>query len=136
MNRNKKIIIITTVCVGALLLLGTLASTVGNVGIRRVPSHTTFPLVVSEPVMLGVETTVRWAVFDPTLNRMVAFRLRTIAAEEQVGTAQFRDGAATIVLPCTTDRTRGTLSMVDASTDELITWTSISLLPPGPDCVR
>lgn len=131
-NRNLLYIYIV---LGMLLLaaVGVLANVVGNIGIRRVQSTQAIDLQVVQPVVPGVATTVRW---NAPLGgaQDVAFGLRTASVDQIIGVGVLNQGAAEVVFPCAVDQTAGSLVMSRAGSGEVVAWSRVRMLPPGPDC--
>lgn len=130
---NRKILWVV-IGIVVILLLGFLVSQVGNVGIRRVSSDGKRTLEVSNPVVPGVATTVRWPVDMSRPNSEVSLTLKTAADNTVLGTSNLHTGSVTVVFPCTFEGTEGSITLVNTTTNELVSWTDIEILPPGQDC--
>ncbi len=127
--------VILLVIAGAIVLMA-LAIGAGNIEIRRVRSGNDIVVVLSEPVVPGVGTVVRWEALAGLPNQPVEFRIRDTVAEQSFGQARLRDGKATVFFPCTIASGSANLLMVSVSTGALLHQTPVDLLPPGPDCLR
>jgi len=135
---NKTIWIIVGVV--AVIGLAYFASRVGGIAVRGVRSgDVAFELAISEPVVLGVDTNVRWGAVSEESNSIVTVQLRTAREESTIGSGQLADEQVVVQFPCDLGQENVGVSL--ASVDEagqksVIGWTTVAVLPPGPDCLR
>lgn len=120
-----------------LLVLAWGVQQVGNVGVRRVqPLGERITLTFSQPVQPGAPAQVHWNVPSQTSNRDLVFQVRTATDTLLIGDGQLAQGVATVGWPCDGLGESVGLTMQDAATDEVIASASVTVLPPGPDCLR
>lgn len=125
---------------GLLLLvvvLGWGATQIGGVGIRRInPLGENITLVISNPVLPGVDVVVRWNLPTQELDRNVTFLMRTPTDTILVGSGKLRDGSARVRVVCDQGGQTVGLSMTDATSKQLFASVDVQLLPDGPDCFK
>lgn len=131
---NRKLILWGVGGAIIILLLGFLVSQVGNVGIRRVSSNGKRNLEISNPIVPGVATTVRWPVDTTQANSDVELNLKTTTQNITLGTTNLHAGVVTVVFPCTIESYSGSITLMETGSEELVSWTDVEILPPGQDC--
>ncbi len=134
MNSNQKIALVVVASI-AVLIIGILASVVGNVGVRRVQVADGITLNVQEPVIPGVPAQVRWSLDEDAIDRLVDIKVKFGASDQILTTVQLVKGSAMVVFPCSATTTSGNISLVDKATGEVLIWQQVKILPAGPDCV-
>lgn len=126
--------------VAVVVLLGYLASRVGNIGARSVRNGAgTVELSVSTPAVPGVPIMVHWNTSLGVPTSPVILKARTGQEEVQVGRGEFGAGQATLTIPCEMGGDEiglGLYQIGAAGVEELITQTTLQVLPAGPDCLR
>jgi len=135
---NKTIWIIVGIV--AVIGLAYLASRVGGIAVRGVRSgEQPFELSISEPVIRGVDTKVKWGAVSEGANSIVTVQMRTARFESTIGSGQLTDEHIAVEFPCDLDQENVGVSLAsvdDAGQKSVIGWTTVSVLPPGPDCLR
>lgn len=119
-----------------ILALGVMAARIGNVSIRRVQPDEEVKIAVTQPVTVGVNTTLRWDAPAEDDIRSVEIRLRANNDRRVLGTAKLSDGSADVIFPCDVKNLSGTLSFINTENQTLLAWIVVELLPPGPDCLQ
>lgn len=134
---NKKILIGVGVLIVIILVVLIWERTVyGNISIRRVENiGVKVTLDVSEPVVPGVTTSVRWRRPSGGITGDVIFEVRSTKDTFFVGQARLTDGAASILIPCALDEPEVGISMLDAETNQVLGAKLVQALPAGPDCL-
>lgn len=133
---GKKKIVATVFGVLAILILGVVATIVGNVGIRRVQPPHDITLSISQPVVPGVETSLKWSGGQTLADEEVEVKLRARGFDQAIGAARLADQSAAVVFPCTIEGGDATVSLITSANKEVLGWIGTSVLPPGPDCLR
>ncbi|MBI3251400.1 MAG: hypothetical protein HYZ62_00645 [Candidatus Andersenbacteria bacterium] len=133
----KRIIPISIGVAVLVLVLAWGAISIGNVGVRRVkPLVARVALEFSQPLLPGVLSAVHWNVPATRTGGQVLFEIRTAQTTAFAGTGVWRDGVASIFVPCDIAAGKIGLEMVDGATKEILASTQVDVLPAGPDCVR
>lgn len=126
--------------IGVVVLLGYLASRVGNIGARSVRSgEAPLVLAISEPVLPGVDVSVRWNTSLGSETQGVVLKAKHETGEVQVGKGELGVGRAMIVIPCTMAGGEVGIGLYAASEiepDQLLTQRLTQVLPAGPDCLQ
>ena len=136
--KSKNIWIIVGIV--AVVGLAYLASQVGGIAVRGVRNGVQpFVLVISNPVIRGVNTNVRWGAVREESNSIVTVQVRAAKQEITIGSGQLIEEQMTVEFPCDLEQDNVGVSLT--SVDELgqksvIGWTTVTVLPPGPDCLR
>lgn len=130
----------TSLAVSVVILLGYLASRVGNIGARSLRSgEAPIVLGVSEPIVPGVDVSVRWNTSLGSETGSVVLKAKNKESEIQVGEGELGAGRAMIVIPCTMAGGQVGLGLYEGSQigpDQLLTQRLVQVLPAGPDCLR
>lgn len=135
--RSVTIAVLVLVGVIALLVIGILAGRVGGVAIRSQGALVTpLTITVSEPVLRGVPTVVRWDQAAAIEADVLTLVYRDASAEHAVGQAHVREGRGTITLPCQDDGGSGSIVLKRADTGQVVAWQEVVVAAPGPECVR
>lgn len=122
-----------------IVFLGYLASRVGNIGARSLrDGQAPMVLTISEPVIPGVEVSVRWNTSLGGETGPVVLKAKSEAGEVEVGTGELGSGRATIVIPCemSGENVGVGLYTTNIVSEQLLTQRLVSVLPAGPDCLR
>lgn len=121
--------------VGVFLLLaaGFVAQGVGGVSIRAVREGAQAAFVVSEPVVRGVPTRVRWEAIPEAYRGGAFLALRTTTGEAIVGRANATAGSLTVVFPC--DISAPVSVVLRSSDGQVLAQKLVEVLPPGEDCL-
>jgi len=116
--------------------LGYLASRVGGIAVRGVRDGTPVTLMVSEPIVPGVVTQVTWNA--PEGDGAVAVHVRTASGDAVIGTSQLAAGQANVQFPCeASGETSVSLQfLLETGQQQVLAHRTVSVLPPGPDCLR
>lgn len=133
-------VIWVVVGVAALVVIGYVASRVGNLAARGVRGgEGQIELSVSEPVVPGVAVKVSWNTALGQESVSVVLRGRGRAGEVVIGSGEFGAGQANITIPCDMGSQEISVSLYTAPSgeaEELLASTSVDVLPAGPDCLR
>lgn len=135
-SRPVLLIIGSIALVGILIIIGLLASRIGGIAIRNSATHLERGTIsLSQPALRGVPVTVRWGVPPAHETTPLVLSLRDRTGEQVLPLRQASATAGQIVLPCTGDETNVTLLVRAASDELLLASGTITLLPPGPECL-
>lgn len=133
---------VTWVVVGGLVLigLGYLASRVGNLAARGVrDGNQQITVSLSTPVLPGVSVKATWNTALGQEGGPVVLRGRGAAGEVVIGRGEFAAGQAVVTIPCEMGDQEVGVSLYAVSPqgeEGLLAWTSVRVLPAGPDCLR
>ena len=118
-----------------LIGIGLVIDRIGGYGIRTDDVSSSVVLSVSQPVLPGVPLTVRW---QGNQERDIDVTLRLISGEEVLvlGTGGLLVEAMPVVFPCALPPAPFRLELIDTTNRAILGVMPVSILPPGPDCVR
>ena len=126
---------LTLIGIAVLIIIAVLASRVGGIAIRSA-SVATDPLTLSfsEPAVRGVFVTIRWVQPAEAGEQVASVVFRDAEGEHLIGEAALSASQASVVLPCGSDATSGTIMLRDSRTQKVLATSPIRLWPPGREC--
>lgn len=118
-----------------LIGIGLILDRIGGYGIRTDDVSSSVILSFSQPVLPGVPFALRWQGDD---SQNIGVTLRLMSEEEPIvlGESELFAQSMSVVFPCTLPSAPFRLELVDTINGAILGVSPISILPPGPDCVK
>src|SRR5258708_4176136 len=112
----------------ALLLVGILLNSIGNVSIRSNDSSISRIAVHAiNPLNAGSHTVIRWDTPSSVASQQVSIVLRSTQGEAVLTNTTFFAGTASIQIPCTTSEGSASLEIMSTHDKSVIAWTSVAI---------
>jgi len=132
--RNRTMVIWGLVALFTLLLLGVVAAQVGGIAVRNNVTRTDqLTMSISQPVVRGVETTVRWEGVQAS-GRQIDIYFRDARGEHILAEVEGAAGVARVEFDCESLSDRVSVVLRDRADGAVLANQAVDLLPPGPEC--
>jgi hypothetical protein len=114
-----------------------LTNIIGNVTIKtNDTSVSRIAVHVTNPLLAGSQTVIRWDTPSSVANQQVQIALRSKQGISVIAEAPFFGGTASVQIPCTAPAGSASIELLSVNDKSVIAWSAITISPAGRDCVR